>query len=129
MLYGGKPTAYVDGHAWVMPARQRTPAQRAAVLRLMKFLQQHDFDWSRTGHLTSQRDVSQSARYLDLAHRRDIVSLATDGQTLPPGIERQFAIHDIIGDELASAVTGHKPVDAALKDAEHRINDLLFHVL
>ncbi len=129
MLYGGAPTAYVDGHAWVMPARSRTPAQRAAVLRLMKFLQVHDFDWSRTGHLTSQKDVSESARYLDLPHRRDIVGLATDGQTLPPGIERQFAIHDIIGDELASAVTGHKSVDAALKDAEHRINDLLFHVL
>lgn len=129
MLYGGKQTAYVDGHAWVMPKRERTPAQREAVIRLMKFLQQRDYDWSRTGHLPTQADIARSPQYLGLPHRDGIVALATVGQTLPAGIERQIAIQDIIGDEMASAVTGHKPVAQALKDAEHRVNDLLFHVL
>ncbi|MDV6331953.1 ABC transporter substrate-binding protein [Asticcacaulis sp. 201] len=130
MLYGSTDQiAYVDGHAWVMPRRERTPAQRAAVFRLMKFLQMHDFDWSRTGHLTTQADVAASAKYLNLPHRSEIVTLARTGETLPPGIERQFAVRDIIGDELASAITGHKTVDRALKDAENRVNDLLFHVL
>ena len=134
MLYGPSlglsgQTAYVDGHAWVMPKRQRTSAQSEAVLRLMKFLQAHDFDWSRTGHLPSQTAVAESAQYLDLPHRRDIVALSSDGQTLPQGVQRQFAISDIIGDELASAETGHKTTEQALKDAETRINDLLFHLL
>ena len=129
-LYGSaQPVAYVDGHAWVMPKRERTPAQRAAVLKLMKFLQMHDYDWSRTGHLPSQADIARSARYLDLPHRRDIVQLSTVGQTLPAGVQRQFAIQDIVGDEMASAITGHKPVGKALQDAEHRVNDLLFHLL
>jgi len=26
-------------------------------------------------------------------------------------------------------VTGHKSIDAALADAEHRVNELLFHLL
>ncbi len=129
MLYGGSQTAYVDGHSWVMPVRKRTPAQQAAVLRLMRFLQQHDFDWSRSGHLPSQTAVAESPRYLDLPHRRDIISLATDGQTLPHDIQRQFAISDIIGDEMASAYTGHKTTQKALQDAQNRINDLLFHLL
>ncbi len=129
MLYGTKQTAYVDGHAWVMPKRERSPAQREAVIRLMKFLQQRDYDWSRTGHLPTQADVARSPQYLGLPHRDGIVALATVGQTLPPGVERQIAIQDIIGDEMASAITGHKPVAQALKDAEHRVNDLLFHVL
>ncbi len=129
MLFGSSQTAYVDGHAWVMPKRERTPQQRAAVLRLMKFLQQHDYDWARSGHLPSQMAVAQSQAYLDLPHRRDIIALASDGQTLPPGVQRQFAISDIIGDEMASAYTGHKTSAQALQDAENRINDLLFHLL
>ncbi len=130
MLYGTKtPLAYVDGHAWVMPKRHRTVKEREAVLRLMKFLRDHDFDWSRTGHLPSQEDVAVSPAYLNLPHRQDIIALATAGQTLPPGIQRQFPIQDIVGDEVGSAVTGHKPVDKALQDAEHRVNDLLFHLL
>ena len=129
MLFGSPQTAYVDGHAWVMPNRKRTPAEHAAVLRLMKFLQQHDYDWSRSGHLPSQIPVATSAQYLALPHRKDIIALSADGQTLPAGIQRQFAISDIIGDELASAETGHKTTEQALKDAENRINDLLFHLL
>ncbi|WP_157138724.1 ABC transporter substrate-binding protein [Asticcacaulis biprosthecium] len=129
MLYGTEQAAFVDGHAWVMPKRDRTPAERAAVLKLMKFLQVHDYDWARTGHLPTQKDVAQSAQYLSLPHRNDIVALASTGKTLPAGVERQFAIQDIVGDEMASAIRGHKSVDAALSDAEHRVNDLLFHVL
>ena len=129
MLYGSAPTAYVDGHAWVMPTRPRTPAQKEAVLRLMKFLQQHDFDWSRTGHLPSQIQVAQSAQYLALPHRRDIIGLATVGRQLPHDIQRQFAISDIIGDEMASAVTGHKPTEQALQDAQRRVNDLLYNLI
>jgi multiple sugar transport system substrate-binding protein len=129
MLYGAQQVAYVDGHAWVMPKRQRTPAQADAVLRLMKFLQLHDYDWSRTGHLPSQMPVATSAKYLALPYRKDIIELASVGQTLPQGVERQFAIQDIIGDEMASAITGHKTTEEALKAAEHRVNDLLFHLL
>jgi multiple sugar transport system substrate-binding protein len=73
--------------------------------------------------------VADSAKYLALPHRTDIVALAHEGQTLPQDVQRQFAIQDIVGDEMASAVTGHKPIDKALQDAEHRVNDLLFHLL
>jgi multiple sugar transport system substrate-binding protein len=30
---------------------------------------------------------------------------------------------------MASAITGHKTTERALQDAEHRVNDLLFHLL
>jgi len=129
MLYGTQQVAYVDGHAWVMPKRDRTPAEQEAVFRLMKFLQQHDYDWSRTGHLPSQMPVATSAQYLALPYREDIIELASVGETLPVGVERQFAIQDIIGDEMASAITGHKTTEQALQAAEHRVNDLLFHLL
>jgi multiple sugar transport system substrate-binding protein len=40
-------------------------------------------------------------------------------------VERQFAIQEIIGEELAAATSGQKDTDAALTDAETRINELL----
>jgi multiple sugar transport system substrate-binding protein len=129
MLYGNTQQAYVDGHAWVMPTRERTPAQRAAVLKLMKYLADNNYEWSRSGHLPTQTIVANSPKYLSLPHRRDIIGLSSVGRTLPEGVERQFAISDIIGDEMSSAMTGHKPIDQALSDAEHRVNDLLFHLL
>ncbi|HWU13638.1 MAG TPA: sugar ABC transporter substrate-binding protein, partial [Caulobacter sp.] len=116
-------------HAWVVPSRGRTPAQRAAVYRLVRFLADHDYDWSRTGHLPAMQAVIDSPRFKALPHRQAIAPLATIGQTLPPQVQRQFAIQDIIGDEMASAITGRKPIDTALADAERRVNDLLFHLL
>ncbi|OYW81899.1 MAG: hypothetical protein B7Z26_04320 [Asticcacaulis sp. 32-58-5] len=129
MLFGPERAAYVDGHAWVVSNRERSPAQDEAVRRFLKFLYDHNYDWSRTGHLPTVQAVAQSPQYLSLPHRRDIVALSEIGRTLPPEVQRQFAIQDIIGDELFSAIAGHKPIEQALTDAETRTNDLLFHLL
>jgi multiple sugar transport system substrate-binding protein len=106
---------------------RRSSARRS--IKLAKFLADHDYDWSRTGHLPAMQAVIDSPRFKALPHRQAIAPLATIGQTLPPQVQRQFAIQDIIGDEMASAITGRKPIDTALADAERRVNDLLFHLL
>jgi multiple sugar transport system substrate-binding protein len=124
-----RDATFVDGHAWVMPKKKRTPAQRQAVFRLMKFLADHDFDWSRTGHLPAFKAIVESERYKALPHRQNIAKIATIGEPLPAEVQRQFAVQDIIGEELAPAIAGQKSIDDALADAEHRINDLLSNVL
>jgi multiple sugar transport system substrate-binding protein len=43
---------------------------------------------------------------------------------LPGFVRRQSAIQGLIGEELEAAVTGIKPVDRALADAERRVNDV-----
>lgn len=128
-LFPGRDVSYVDGHAWVMPVKERTETQRQAVFRLMKFLADNNFEWARTGHLPAFTAVIESDRFKALPHRRNIAKLATSGAPLPAGVERQFAIQDIIGEEMAAAIGGQKSVDDALADAEQRINDLLFHLL
>jgi multiple sugar transport system substrate-binding protein len=120
---------FVDGHAWVLPVRKRTPAQQAALVRLLKYMADHDFDWSRTGHLPAYASIIASPRFLALPHRRDIARLTQIGSPLPSYVQRQFAIQDIVGDELASAISGDKPVDRALADAQRRVDDLLFNLL
>ena len=125
VLFGGGPSAYVDGHAWVMPVKKRTAAQMAATLRLVRFLAAHEADWTRSGHLSSFQKVIDSAAYRDQPHRRDLMAITAYGQGLPPKVQRQLAIQAIVSEEMAAGITGAKPVDQALSDAEHRVNDML----
>lgn len=124
-LFGQADPAFVDGHAWVMPRKDRTPAQEAATYRLLKFLAAHEADWTRSGHLSSMQAVADDPQWRAGPHRRDLVAITNYGQGLPTDVQRQFAIQEMLSDELASAITGLKPIDQALADAETRINDML----
>ncbi|WP_310469174.1 extracellular solute-binding protein [Sphingomonas sp.] len=121
----GRPAAFVDGHSWAIPKGDRSPQQRRAIARLLKFFAEHNFDWARTGHIPAFSAVLDSAEFKALPHRADIAPLGTIGRTLPGAVERQGAIEGIVGEELQAAVTGQKPVDRALADAERRSNDLM----
>jgi multiple sugar transport system substrate-binding protein len=124
----GRDAAFVDGHAWVMPKHSRSPEQLHAVARFLHFMAAHNFDWSRTGHLPAFRAVLASAQFQALPHRADIAPLAVNGVQLPGYVQRQSAIQGLLGEELTSAVTGTKPVDRALADAERRVDELLSQI-
>jgi multiple sugar transport system substrate-binding protein len=121
----GRDAAFVDGHSWVVPKRERTPEQRAALIRLLGFMARQNFDWSRTGHLPAFKAILASSEFQQLPHRREIAPLAGFGAPLPDYVRRQGAIEGLVGEELAAAVAGTKPVDRALADAERRVNELL----
>ncbi len=120
----GHDAAFVDGHAWVVPAAKRSPQERAAMARFMGLLARYNYDWSRTGQLPAFAPVVESPAFAALPHRADIAALARTGRQLPGYVERQSAVQGLIGEELEAAITGAKPVDAALRDAERRVNRL-----
>jgi multiple sugar transport system substrate-binding protein len=128
-LYPGRDVTYADGHSWAVPAAKRTAAQIQAVARLLRFLHDNDFEWSRTGHLPAVAAVIDSPRWQALPHRAQIAKLVTTATPLPPGVQRQFLVQQILCEEMESATTGQKPIPAALADAERRVNELLFNLL
>jgi len=121
----GEHRIYVGGHAWVVPVRERTPAQKAAIARFFRFMAAHNFDWARTGHLPAMEAVLASPGFRALPHRADIAPLAEIGRPLPGYVRRQSAVEGIVGEEMASAVTGQKPAAQALATAERRVNEFL----
>ena len=121
----GKNAAFVDGHAWVVPADKRTPAERRAIARFLAFASRYNGDWAKTGHLPSFRAVLDAPSFTAQPHRKDIAAMAATGQQLPDYVQRQSAIQGLIGEELEAAIAGIKPVDTALADAERRVNELL----
>ena len=123
-LWGARPTPVVGGHSWVMPARERSPAQRRAMARLLRFMAQHNFDWSRTGHLPAFQAVVDSAEFRALPHRANIAPLAETGTPFP-AVKLQAPIEGLVGEEISAAILGQKPVEQALADAERRVNEFL----
>jgi multiple sugar transport system substrate-binding protein len=128
-LYPGRDVTYADGHCWVVPQGKRSPARMQAISRLLRFLADNDFEWSRTGHLPAYQGVIDSARWRDLPHRAQIAKLVDTAEPLPPGVQRPFLIQQVVSEEMESAITGQKPINAALEDAQRRVNDILFNLL
>jgi multiple sugar transport system substrate-binding protein len=128
-LYPARDVTYADGHSWVVPAAPRSAAKMTAIIRLLRFLRDNDYEWSRTGHLPAYQDIIDSARWRDLPHRAEVAKLVNSGVPLPPGVQRQFQVQQMISQEMESAITGQKSVDAALEDAQRRVNDVLFNLL
>lgn len=121
-----RDVTYADGHNWVMPIDQdRTPAQKDAAMRFLKFFAEQNVHWSRTGHLPVFRDIIESDEWQALPHRSNLAPLAANAAPLPKEIRRQFPIETIVGQEAAAAITGTKPIPATLEDMERRVNTIL----
>jgi multiple sugar transport system substrate-binding protein len=120
----GQPRPVVGGHSWVMPARERSPGQRRALARLLRFLAEHNLDWSRTGHLPAFQAVIESPAWRALPHRTNIAPLAATGTPFP-AVRLQGPIEGLVGEEISAAIMGQKPIDQALADAERRVNEFL----
>jgi multiple sugar transport system substrate-binding protein len=72
-------------------------------------------------------DESQLAAYLDVTPptNRQAVFDSLDAVVLPPVIESQQEMQDIITEELGNAAAARKTVEQALTDAQERVNGLL----
>jgi multiple sugar transport system substrate-binding protein len=125
-LFPGRDATFVDSHTLAMPVnRRRTPAQKAAAMRLLKFMADNDYHWSRTGHLPAFARVLDDPAFKALPYRTELGALGRTGVLLPTGVRRQLPIQIVIGEEARAAITGVKDIDRALADAEKRINALL----
>jgi multiple sugar transport system substrate-binding protein len=72
-------------------------------------------------------DESALASYLEItppANRQAVLD-SLEATVLPPVIERQQEMQDIVSEELGNAAAGRKTVEQALADAESAVNELL----
>jgi multiple sugar transport system substrate-binding protein len=128
-LFSAREATYADGHSWALTRARRSAQQEKAIFRLLRFLKDEDFEWSRSGHLPAYREVIQSSAWQALPYRKQLIRLVDTARPLPTGVQRQYLIQQIVSQEMQSGITGQKTVDAALADAERRVNDLLFNLL
>jgi len=114
---------WADSHMWAIPASLEGE-QRAAALKVMAFINDHNIDWARTGHMSVRTSVVESEAYQSLPHRDEYTGTAAIARDTPPS-ERYGAIQDVLNRELQAIWLTDKPVGDALADAEIEVQDLL----
>ncbi len=124
-LFEEKNSFFVDGHSWALPKKKHKKGQIEAIGKLFAFLVKNNYEWARTGHLPAIEDVFTTSEFQNLPFRSNLGIIREVGMSLPEDVQRQFALQDIIGEEVSSAVLGDKSIDEALETAEKRVNDLL----
>jgi multiple sugar transport system substrate-binding protein len=123
-LYG-KDAVWSDSHMWVLPKQPKPdPAKQKAALSFLKFLNDNNFHWARTGHLPVRASVLKSAEMQALPHRSEYTRTATIAKAVP-AIENQRAILDLLVNELNSTWLVNKEQDKALSEAQRRASQIL----
>jgi multiple sugar transport system substrate-binding protein len=109
----GAPKVWADSHMWVMPKDDsRTAEETEAALAFMKFLNDNNFEWSRTGHLSVRQSVIASPEFAALPHRADFAATADNATALPAVQNQRGVFNAMITDMNAMWLTGTEPADA-----------------
>jgi len=117
---------WADSHIWGIPAslKKDSPEKYAAALKFLAFLNDHNIDWARTGHMSVRTSVLESDAYAALPHRSEFARTASIAGDTPES-ENYGAIQDVLNRELQAIwLTGKDPA-TALGDAEQEIQDQL----
>jgi multiple sugar transport system substrate-binding protein len=117
---------WADSHMWAIPAsvQANEPETYQAALRVLAFINDHNIDWARTGHMAVRTSVLESADYEGLPHRDEYAGTAAIARDTPAS-ESYGAIQDVLNRELQAIWLTGKSVDDALADAELEVQDLL----
>ncbi|ABM04232.1 carbohydrate ABC transporter substrate-binding protein, CUT1 family [Psychromonas ingrahamii 37] len=119
------PATWADTHMWVVPAKTaKNKAKFDASLGLLAWINNHNLDWSRTGHMAVRNSVLNSEEYQELDHRDEYIATKDRATDTPPST-KYGAIQDILNRELQSIWLTGKSVDMALEDAQYDIEDIM----
>ena len=116
---------WADTHMWAIPSPLKSDEDKyIAALKVLAFINDHNVDWARTGHMAVRTSVLESDEYNNLPHRDEYTGTARIARDTPPS-ERYGAIQDVLNRELQAIWLTGKPVGDALADAEIEVQDLL----
>lgn len=114
-----QPAAWSDSHAFVIPAnagKEQTPEKHAAVLQVIKWMDEHSLDWAGAGHIPAYNAVRDSAEFKALKPQSDYAGFADtavfDPRTILAGPAAPLG--DAWSNYINPATTGDiEPADAA----------------
>ena len=80
---------WADNHMWAIPAtlKANDPAKYEAALKVLSFINDHNIDWARTGHMAVRNSVLASPEYAALPHRAEYAGTAALAKDTPPSAE------------------------------------------
>ena len=121
-----EPATWADLHVWAIPAKLANEDEEkyAAALELLAWINDHNLDWARTGHLAVRTSVLESLAYRTMAHRPDYQQSITLGHDIPITIN-YGDIQSVLMETLPTIWRDGRSLEQVLPLAEDAIQDLV----
>ncbi|CAA9423533.1 MAG: ABC transporter, substrate-binding protein (cluster 1, maltose/g3p/polyamine/iron), partial [uncultured Rubellimicrobium sp.] len=121
----GEPAVWADSHMWVIPADEsRSEEEQDAAVDFLKFLNDNNFQWSRTGHLSVRQSVIGSEEFANLPHRSSFANTSEIAHAVPQTLNQRGIFNAMITDFNAMWLAGTEP-QAALEAAQAGVDRIL----
>ena len=121
-----QPAAWANSHAWIVPQGvDPDPERLEATLKFLKFLNDNNIIWARTGHTAVNQSVVDSEEYQTLPHRDEYAGFVPSA-VIQPRSNWNTAFENVLDEELEAAFIGEKSPEQALNDAQARLEDFAF---
>jgi multiple sugar transport system substrate-binding protein len=121
----GNEAVWADSHMWVIPADEsRSPEEMEAAVAFLKFLNDNNFQWSRTGHLSVRQSVIDSPEFAALPHRASYANTAQVARSMPQTQNQRGVYNAMITDFNGMWLAGAEP-QAALDAAQAGVERIL----
>lgn len=118
-----QPAAWSGSHTWIIPqGLNPDPVKLEATLKYLKFLNDENLSWARTGHTSINQSVISSDDYNNLPHRNEYAEFVSSAIIFPRG-NWATAFETVLDEELSAAFIGDKTPEQALADAQARLDD------
>lgn len=127
-----QPTLFDQGatwggsHGWAIPAslKANDPEKYKAALGFLKFLDDNNLAWAKTGHVAVRTSVLASDDYNKLPHRSEYADSASIAQQLPRSTVA-WSIRDVVKSTIQATYLDGVPVDEALMTINDGVQDIL----
>jgi multiple sugar transport system substrate-binding protein len=128
-VFFNHPCTYTDSHTFAIPnnkGKPATPEKHAAVLEVIKWMEEHSLFWATAGHIPANKAVVDSAEYKAMQPQATYAPLTAnmvyDAQSKNTGVASPF--FDAAGNSLTPAINGEVEVPAAVEEFRDALNAL-----
>ena len=128
-VFFNHPCTYSDSHAFAIPnnvGKPQTPEKHAAVLEVIKWMEEHALFWATAGHIPANKAVTDSAEYKAMQPQATYAPLTAnmiyDPQSKFAGVASP--LFDAAGNSLTPAINGELDVTTAVTEFRDTLNDL-----
>ena len=119
----GNAATWSDTHMWAV-TNGIDDEEFDDAMEFLKFMNDNNYHWSRTGHVSVRESVLESDQYQALPHRDEYTGTAQIARAFPRVLGYN-ELETILQEEFQAVwITGKSP-EEALAAAEQRINDAL----
>jgi multiple sugar transport system substrate-binding protein len=122
-----KPANQADSHTFVLPKKDRTPAQRKQAMGFIKSMLDQSYTWAQGGHVPAYLPLRESQKYKELEPQADYAEAANravyDPEAWYSGSGSTF--ETIVGSQFGLVQQGELSPEGALKAVSDQLQTYL----